>query len=74
MFALGSKCCGEELRQSNERSIARIEIERSASNSEHPAVKAMLARLPSETWRQVNRFPDDYPVVVVPIFIRTPAH
>jgi hypothetical protein len=35
-FAFAYKCCGEELRQSNERSIPCIEIERSASNSEHP--------------------------------------
>ncbi len=52
-LALAFKCCGEELRQFNERSIACIEIERSASNSEHPAVKATLAQLPSEAWRQI---------------------
>jgi hypothetical protein len=43
-LAFAFKCCGEELRQPNERSIACIEIERSASNSEHPTVKTMLAR------------------------------
>jgi hypothetical protein len=73
-LALAFNRCGEELRQSNERSIPCIEIERSASNSEHPAVKAMLARLPSEAWRQMNRFPNDLPLVVVPIVIRAPAH
>jgi hypothetical protein len=29
-------------------------------------VKAMLARLPPEAWRQMNRFPNDHPVVVPP--------
>lgn len=73
-LAFAFECCCEELGQSNERSIAFIEIERSASNSEHQAVKAMLARLPSEAWRQMNRFPNDLLLVVLPIVIRAPAH
>jgi hypothetical protein len=72
-LALIFNCCGQELRQSNERSIRYIGIKRTASNPEHPAVKAVLARLPSEAWRQMKRFPGD-PRIVVPAIIRAPAH
>jgi hypothetical protein len=68
------KCFGEELRQFSKCSIAYIEIERSASNSEHPAVKAMLAQLPSEARRQMYRSPNDLPGVVPRIVMRAPAH
>ena len=37
--------------------ICRIEIERPVPNSEHPAVKAVPARLPSEARRQMKRLP-----------------
>jgi hypothetical protein len=65
--------CSQKPGQSSERCIRRIGIERPASNPEHPAVKAALARLPSEAWRQMKRFPDDRRVAVPPI-MRAPAH
>jgi hypothetical protein len=73
IFALAFNCCGQKLGQSSQRSIRCIGIERPASNPKHPAVKAVPARLPSEAWRQMKRFPGDRRVVVAPI-IRTPAH
>jgi hypothetical protein len=73
-WALIFNCSGEELRQSSERGIPCLEIERSASNSEHPAVKAVLPRLPSEAWRPMNRFPRDRAVTFPAIVIRAPAH
>src|ERR1700733_4228049 len=64
----------EELGQSGERDRTRIEIERSASNSEHPAVKGVLARLPSEPWWQMKRLPGDHPACVLPVVIPVRAH
>jgi hypothetical protein len=74
IFAHAPTSCVEELGQSDERRICHIEIERSVSNSEHPAVKAVLARLPSEAWRQMKHLPGDHPVDVLPVVIRVPAH
>ncbi len=69
----------EEFGQSDERRICRIESERSVPNSEHPAVKAVPARLPSEARRQVKRLPGDYPlhdlaVGVLAVVIQMPAY
>jgi hypothetical protein len=72
IFAHAFNRCGQ-LEQSSERNICRIGIERPAANPQHPAVKAALARLPSEPGRQMQRFPGDRRVVVPPI-IRAPAH
>jgi hypothetical protein len=74
IFAHALTFCVEELRQSGERRICHFEIERSVSDSEHPAVKAVLARLPSEPWRQMKHLPGDHPVNVLPVVIRVPAH
>ncbi len=73
IFARTLKSGVEGLRQSGERRICQIEIERSVSNSEHPAVKAVLARLPSEAWRQMKRLPGDHPVGVLAVVIQMPA-
>ncbi len=64
----------EGLGQSGERRICRIESERSVPNSEHPAVKAVPARLPSEARRQMKRLPGDHPVGVLAVVIQMPAH
>jgi hypothetical protein len=37
-------------------------------------VKAALARLSSEAWRQMKRLPGDHPVDVLPVVIRVTAH
>src|SRR6202167_2354488 len=74
IFVRALKSRVEELGQSGERRICHIEIKRSVSNSEHPAVKAVLARLPSEPWRQMKRLPGDRPVDVLAVVMRGPAH
>src|ERR1700733_3004269 len=73
IFALALRSCVEELRRCGERRIGHIEIERPVSNAEHPAVKAALARLSSEAWRQMKRLPGDHPVDVPPVVIRVTA-
>src|ERR1700679_4355267 len=74
IFSHALKSRVEELGQPDERRICHIEIERSVSNSEHPAVKAVLARLPSKPWRQMKRLPGDRPVDVLAVVMRGPAH
>jgi hypothetical protein len=64
----------EGLGQFNERRIARVEIERPVSNSDHPAVKAALARSPSEPRRQMKGLPADRPVGASAVSVRMPAH
>src|ERR1700733_10304386 len=72
IFAHALTSCVEELGQSNERRIVGIEIERPVSNAEHPTMKAVLARLPSEAWRQMKRLPEDRRVAIAVVIMRGP--
>jgi hypothetical protein len=59
--------------QSCKRRVPCAWIERPAANPEHPAVKAVLAGRPSETRRQMKRFPNEPVPVVFSVMIRASA-